>query len=133
MTPQEPNVPRGFLEEYYPEEFDDMLDKLNALNPSAFPWQRTKARKEHKVLFGETIQDSEVYFKRQVGTGRGDDIKLSWLSMERMLYALFSLNPGLEGLAEEIYKARQEKRREAHRRYSPLSAPFRADGSEDAE
>jgi hypothetical protein len=126
-------VPRGLLEEYYPEEFDDMLDKLNALNPSAFPWQRTNARKEHKDLFGEAIRDGEVYFKRQVGAGWGDDIKLSRLSMERMLYALFGLNPGLEGLAEEIYKARREARREAHRRLSPLNVLSRADGGEDTE
>jgi hypothetical protein len=70
-------MPRGFLEEYYPDEFDGMLDKLNALKPFAFPWQRTKARKEHKDFFEETIRDGEVYFRRQVGAGWGDDIKLS--------------------------------------------------------
>jgi hypothetical protein len=121
-------MPRGFLEEYYPEEFDDMLDKLNALNPSAFPWQRTKARKEHKDLFGETIRDDEVYFKRQVGAGWGDDIKLSRLSMERVLYALFSLNPGLERLAEEVIEARLKQRLEAHRRSSPMNSLFRDEG-----
>jgi hypothetical protein len=125
-------MPRGFLEEYYPDEFDDMLDKLNALNPSAFPWQRTKARKEHKDLFEERIRDGEVYFKRQVGAAWGDDIKLSRLSMERMLYALFSLNPDLERLAEEVIEARLKERQEAHRRFSPFSALFRADGGEDA-
>jgi hypothetical protein len=126
-------VPRGFLEEFYLEEFDDMLDKLNALNPSAFPWQRTKARKEHEDLFGETIRDGEIYIKRQVGAGWGDDIKLSRLSMERMLYALFPANPSLEGLAEEVIEARLKERQKAHRRFSPLNALSRADGGEDAE
>jgi hypothetical protein len=41
-----------------------------------------------------------------------------------MLYALFSLNPGLEGLAEEVIEARRKERQEAHRRFSPMNSLF---------
>jgi hypothetical protein len=122
-------MPRQYWERYFSdEEFREMVEKLNALTPFAFPWQPTTARKAHEDHFGEAIQDGEVYFKRQVGAGWSDAIKLSRLSMERMLDALFSANPGLEGIAERIHEARQEEMREAHQRYSPLNALFREDG-----
>jgi hypothetical protein len=77
--------------------------------------------------------NGEVCFKRHVGAGWGDDIKLSRLSTERMLYALFSMNPGLEGLAEEVIEARLKERQEAHRRLNPLNVLSRPDGGEDTE
>lgn len=134
MINQEAQMPRQFLEEYFSdEEFREMVEKLNGLNPSVFPWKWTTARKEHEDLFGETIRNGEVYFKREIGVGWGDAIKLSRLSMERMLYALFSANPGLEGLAEEICEARLKELQETYRRYSPANALFRGEEEEDAE
>ena len=102
-----------------------MVEKLNALNHPTFPWQWTQARKEHEDLFGETIQDGETYFKREIGAAWDSVIKLSRLSMERLLYALFSANLGLQEVGEEIAQQRQEELLEAHRRFSPVEALFR--------
>jgi hypothetical protein len=119
-------MPRRFLEEYYSdEELAKMVRKLNALTSRWSPWQRTQARKEHEDLFEETIQPNEVYFKRRVGSAWGDDIKLSRLSMERLLFVLFDANPSLEKLAEQIGKERLERLREEHERCSPVARLFR--------
>lgn len=98
-----------------------------------FTWRPTNASTKHEDLFEETIRNGEVYFRRHVSAGWGDDIKLSRLPMKRILYALFTGNPGLEGLAKKTYKVCCEELREAHRRYSALSALFQADSGEDAE
>lgn len=115
-------MPSGFLETDFPDdEFRDLVGKLNALSPSALPWQATKAQEEHVDLLGETVSESELYFKRGVGIGCGDDIKLSRLSMERLLYALFTANSSLKFLAEEIHEGRQEELQDATRRHSLLA------------
>lgn len=115
-------MPKGFFLRYYQdEELNEMLRKLNALNPRIEPWQRTRAAKEHTDLFGATIQKDEYYFKRQNGPAYKDVIKLSQISMERFLFALFSGNSDLEKLAEQVHEERMKKRHENHRRYSPVS------------
>lgn len=58
------------------------------------------------------------------GPAWGDVIKLSRLSMERLLYALFSAN-FLEKFAERINEERLERLKEAHERFSPVARLFR--------
>lgn len=115
-------MPRGFLEDYYSdEEFHQMLGWLNALSPEWSGWRHVTARKEHEDLFGEAIGRSEVYFQRQIGVAWGDSLKLSRLSMERLLYAVFAGNQLLADLAREVGDIRQEALRETVQRCSPLS------------
>lgn len=98
-----------FVGEYYTEEeFKEMVEKLNALMPRLSPWQWTHARKEHEDLFGEMVKPGDYYFKRKDGPAYGDVIKLSRLSMERLLVALFSGNFPLAQLAQENHEARLE-------------------------
>lgn len=99
-------MPRERGEEYYTDqEFFPIFSKLNALFPQTSPWEETKARKEHKDLFGEIIQPGEIYYKRQDGMAFDENTKLSRLSMERLLHALFGRNWGLNELAAVNYTA----------------------------
>lgn len=116
-------MPRGFIEQYYSEaELREMVAKLNALGAQISPWRETSARKEHADLFGERIERGEVYFKREDGPAYDNNIKLSRLSMERFLVALFSGNCGLDHLASQIREDREQKRIEESRRFSPVES-----------
>jgi hypothetical protein len=64
----------------------------------------------------------EVYFKRQIGPAWDEMIKLSRLSMERLLFAFFNANSGLEKLAEQLNEERLARWREAPQRASPVTA-----------
>ncbi|MFC2037373.1 hypothetical protein ACFLYD_05310 [Chloroflexota bacterium] len=114
-------MPRQPFEEYCSdEELFEQLDLLNALNSEWSPWRNVKARKEHEDLFGELIQRDEVYFKRKIGVAWDDVLKLSRLSMERILLAIFADNAGLEDLAQKVNEIRRERLRETFRRHSPV-------------
>jgi hypothetical protein len=79
-------MPRYPLEDYFSDkEFAELVRKLNALTHPAFQWRWTRARKEHEDIFGETIHRREEYFKREVGVAWGNDIKVSRISMERIV------------------------------------------------
>lgn len=125
-------MPRRLMEQYYKqEEFEQMVKKLNALYSKMSPWRKTQARKKHEDLFGETIENGEVYFKREDGPAFDDVIKLSQLSMERLLLALFSGNYGLEESAQHVHEQREQELREAHARYSPIDNLKRRSTSEE--
>jgi hypothetical protein len=72
-------------------------------------------------LFGEVIRNGDVYYRRQVGAGWGDVVRLSRLSMERLIYAFFYTNPLLQKIAEEHYEIEFERLSQAHAKYSPFS------------
>ena len=78
------------------EEFDAKLDCLNALYGSRFhgmsKWEYVEARKRHTDEFGDTIQASEEYFRRNRGGFAYDMFKVSRRSMETILELLFFKN-----------------------------------------
>ena len=84
-------------------EFKLYVDRLNALISHDYShWQSTEARKKHVDMHGVQIQEGEIYFKRQYGTAYDDVLKLSRLSMERLLFALFVSNYNLESFADKM-------------------------------
>jgi hypothetical protein len=113
-------MPRSHLE-HYPFDVDELLGRFNALFGGWNEWRPTSARKEHQDLFGEVICDGEIYYKRQMGPAWDDVIKLSRLSMERLLYAVFYGNSRLENIAARIEQAEQSRLQEEHDLCSPLT------------
>ena len=112
-------MPREPLE-IYSFEVNKVLDTFNALFPGQ-PWKHTSARKEHVDLFGEVIKNGESYYRRHVGAGWGDVVRLSRLSMERLIYVFFHTNPLLREIAKEFYEIEFERLRQMHAKYNPLS------------
>ena len=96
---------------YSDEEFGKMVEELNSFNRN-FKWRATQARKEHEDLFGDIINEHQIYFKRE-GLAYHDVIKLSRCSMELLLYAVFHNNFFLHTLSEEIIKLDMEENMKA--------------------
>jgi hypothetical protein len=67
-----------------------------------------------------SIPTGEYYFKRKDGPAYTDVIKLSRLSMERFLFALFSGNFGLEQFTQQVNEQRPAELTAEHARYSPV-------------
>ena len=111
VTMTDPQAPS--LEYHSAEELLEMFKKLDAISEQMLPWQETKARKEHSDLFGEAIRPGEYYFKRRTGHGFHDDVKLSQVSMDRFLYALFAGNAQLQYIARFLQEKRLNEMREA--------------------
>ena len=103
------------------EELARMVKLLNGLMPEFFPFQWTKARKEHEDLFGETISIGEDYLQRKTGPAWDNSIKLSQLSVERVFFSIFDDNPKLRKLAQHVNEQRQERIAEEHARASPVA------------
>jgi hypothetical protein len=99
---------------YYKEDdFHAMVRKLNALCGSSFEWNYTQARKRHEDHFGEMIERGDIYFKRDLGGSFGNELKLSYDSMERLLFAVFASNFSLQRLAERIIEDEIKELRES--------------------
>jgi hypothetical protein len=94
----------------------EMVSRLNTLFPESAPWRPIKARREHNDLFGNVIGDGDVYYGRQVGAGWDDAIRLSRVSMDTLLYALFTRNPGLREAADEVVRLRVKRMSDVYRR-----------------
>ncbi len=88
------------------EEFDVKLVCLNALYGSGFhgmsKWEYVEARKQHTDEFGDTIQASEVYFRRNRGGFAYDMFKVSRRSMETILELLFFKNEPFLAYTREL-------------------------------
>jgi hypothetical protein len=106
--------------ESYSFDVDKVLHTFNSLFPNR-PWKHTSARKAHVDLFGEVIRIGDVYYRRQVSAGWGDVVRLSRLSMERLIYVFFHTNPLLQKIAEEHYEIEFERLSQAHAKYGPFS------------
>ncbi len=102
-----------FQDYYSKDELNKKVEILNAFISEYFPWQLTRANKDHIDLFGETIEKGESYYKRQCGAAYDDVLKLSQLAMARLCHALFRSTSLLEPIAEQILKGRWEKMQEA--------------------
>lgn len=91
-------MPRGFGEHYFRDEeaFYKALEKLNMLTPALDQWRLTRARREHMDVFGETIAVGEDYYSREIGWS--NVLRVSQLSMERLLYVVVGNNPRMTEL-----------------------------------
>ena len=114
-------MPRSINDHYFENEdrFRELFDAFNAFSPRYQRWRYTTARKDHIDLFEEPIKDGEVYFKCQNGPAWGDVIKISRLSMERLLYVVMANNPHLEAFGKYCQEERVKELRQAHDRYAP--------------
>ena len=101
---------RQYMREYYSDdEIPKMVQKLNTCYDEAFQWESRRAHKEHKDLFGKEIHNKEHYFRLRMGGDYSNDLKLSYTSMERFLFALFAPYPHWENQADKIIGERLEK------------------------
>jgi hypothetical protein len=86
--------------------------------PEFLPFQWTKARKEHEDLFVETISIGEDYLRRKTGPAWDNSVKLSQLSVERVILSVFDGKPELRKLAQHLNEQRQKWIAEEHARAS---------------
>lgn len=94
---------------YSDDEIPEMMRRLNALYTEPFQWKSKRAQREHEDLFGRKIQRGERYFRLRMGGSYTNDLKLSYNSMERILFALFYPNPHLVNWADKLIDERQKK------------------------
>ena len=94
-------------EEIY--ELDDLNEKIGLLNSTLDfnEWRTVNSRKEHKDIFGEQIEEGEVYYKRDLDSR--DALILSVHSMHRFLYVLLNGNFVLEEIYEKLKERKIEK------------------------
>ena len=96
---------------YRGAEFQAHLHLLNALYHPTDSWQATTARKDHVDLFGQPIRNGAVYYRKHVGPGWGDVVRLSRLSMDRLLYVLFGANLQGQEIVTQLVKFLEDWRR----------------------
>ena len=68
------------------------LALLNALTSEGAGWVVRRANKTHTDQFGDNIGQGDTYYARDLLTGGPSTLRLSVVSMERMLEAVFVLN-----------------------------------------
>lgn len=68
------------------------LALLNALTCEGAGWVARRANKTHTDQFGDSIGQGDTYYARDLLTGGPSTLRLSVVSMERMLEAVFALN-----------------------------------------
>lgn len=111
------------LQYHTEEELSDMFKKLDAISDQrSGAWHESKAKKEHTDIFGETVRPGRYYFKRTIGPGFHNVVKLSQASMDRLLHAVFAGNPQLLFIAEYFQKKQMDDMRAAlNKLKSPVS------------
>jgi len=94
---------------YNENQFAEKIELLNTLLNPYMQWQSVVARKDHKDLFGVTIKQYEVYFKRIHGQAYGDVIKISRESMDKIVYVLLDGDFRLQELSKTMRKIRMKE------------------------
>jgi hypothetical protein len=97
---------------YDDQEFGRRLQQLNALCHGLSKWTETRAAKEHQDEFGRTIASGDMYYKRELGGGFGNDLKFSRQTMDQFLFSLFASNELLQAMADKMVRVDQERMRE---------------------
>ena len=115
--------PKAALQYHTEDELSDMFKKLDAISDQmSGAWQESKAQKEHTDIFGETVHQGQYYFKRTIGPGFHNVVKLSQASMDRLLHAVFAGNPQLQFIAEHFQKKQLDDMRAVLNKFqSPAS------------
>jgi hypothetical protein len=111
------------LQYHTEDELSEMFNKLDALSDTmSGAWQESRAQKEHTDMFGETVHEGQYYFKRTIGPGFHNVLKLSQVSMDRLLHALFAGNQQLQFIAEQFQEKQLDDMRTVLNKFqSPLS------------
>lgn len=78
---------------YSNKEITALIAKLNACYPVPVQWACKRAIRDHTDLFDKKIHEGEYYYRLSMGDGHRHNIKLSYQSMERFLFILFSPGP----------------------------------------
>jgi hypothetical protein len=63
-----------------------ILEGMQRIDPVSHSWRSVNARKDHKCIRGCHIKDGNIYFKRMIGAGWGDDWKFCAGCMAMILY-----------------------------------------------
>jgi hypothetical protein len=115
--------PKPTLQYHTEDELSEMFKKLDAISDQmSGAWQESKAQKEHIDMFGETVHRGQYYFKRTIGPGFHNVLKLSQVSMDRLLHAVFADNKQLQFIAEQFQEKQLEDMRTLLNKVaSPLS------------
>ena len=90
--------------EYYKseEELQVAVNQLNALFDPFHEFKVTTARKDHVDAFGVLIKSRETYYKREFGSGLGNDIKVASTSMEQLCGAILFNNRWMEDIVQTV-------------------------------
>src|SRR5437588_2526362 len=109
---------------YSDKQLDELVEQLNALFPRHSAWEHTRAAKAHEDHFGARISPGDMYFKRQAGAGYHEVVKLSRLSMDRLIFALRCGNPVYSDVAEHLQALREKDRHEQGQRTAAILSEF---------
>jgi hypothetical protein len=104
-----PNTQKDSTWYYTDEEINQLVPQLNKLNPHHLGWRAVLANEPYRDDFGESIDIGETFYQRQIGAAADDVIRLSKISMARLLYAAFTANPVLSDLTEQMSEVREQK------------------------
>jgi hypothetical protein len=91
------NCPRGAF----------AVELLNALNEPFRGWRAVVARKDHIDFFGHPIQTGERHYLRTLGPDVVSVERLTALSMDRILWAVFGENSYLVKLCTSTIESRK--------------------------
>jgi hypothetical protein len=93
------------------ENMGSLIKKLNTCYQFS-QWEERKAQKMHTDIFGVKIKEGDYYYRMHLDSDFSSDLKLSIISMDRFLYAIFAPFPNWEKEAEESLAERSNKIRE---------------------
>ncbi|MEJ2214824.1 MAG: hypothetical protein P8Y20_12405 [Gammaproteobacteria bacterium] len=89
---------------YDDTELFEYLKSINSLLGSKDEFKQTTAKKEQTDILGIKISYGETFYKRNINQAYVTDIKLSRVTMERLLYAFFENNHRIKKLADKLYE-----------------------------
>lgn len=91
------------------DDFSESLSRLNALCGLTSTWQKTVAIKDHVDEVGIEIKRGESYYKRDVGSGYSNVLKLSRVAMDKLLYCTIYTCPEMEAAADILQEEQQRR------------------------
>jgi hypothetical protein len=83
-------------------ELNAAIEQLNLLFDEYCPFKATTARKDHTDVFGAGISTGQTYYRREIGWGIANEIKLSVQSMDQVCRAILCDNPYLVNQLKRI-------------------------------
>lgn len=86
------------------KDIHHLLSKYNSNFEDYFRWKKYKSKTDCIDMFGNEINENDSYYLLRIGGGYDYDLKMSEVSMERFLYAIFAAHPKWES---KIRKAKK--------------------------
>lgn len=101
------------------------VELLNALLPYNLGWRQVEASKPMIDFFGKLIHPGDAYYRREIWNGsRSEYERLTFDSIERVLWLMFMMNRPLQEHCKQVHQIREDATAQAlARRGSMFEAP----------